>query len=139
MNFRFHAFGHPAVLSTHQTTLEITKEASLTENGDCIIAVDSSAGLRDLPQPMKEALCNETTKARLTIKLGTHSFFVEGRGDPGLTFSHPTDVVVRTSGFASDRTLMVRANRAAIDIPRPIVKMLQGRRQKILVEISVVP
>jgi len=137
MNFKFYARGHPAVLSTHPTTLELTKEAALSKNGDCIIAVGSSAGLRDLPEDMKNALSSEACRARLTLMFGDHRFSIEGYGAQHLTFSHPTDIVVRKSGFVSDRTLMVHANRASADLPRSLVELLQDPRQKILVELTV--
>jgi len=137
MNFRFYARGHHAVLSTHPTTLELTKEATLGKNGNCIIAVGSSAGLRDLPQAMKNALSSESSTARLTLMIGGHRFSTEGHGAQGLTFSHPTDIVVRKSGFLSDRTLMVHADRVAADLPRSLVKLLQDPGQKILVELAV--
>lgn len=137
MNFRFYARGHPAVLSTHPTTLELTRELSLSNNGDCIIAVGSSAGLRDLPEPMRNALSSEVCKARLTLKLDLHRFAIEGRGATGLTLSHPTDMVVRKSGFVSDRTLMVHADRAAADLPRSFVELLRDPRRKVLVDLAV--
>ncbi len=137
MNFRFHARGHHAVSSTHPTTLELTKEAALSKNGNCIIAVGSSAGLRDLPQAMKNALSSESCTARLTLMIGDHRFSTEGHGAKNLTFSHPTDIVVRKSGFLSDRTLMVHADRAAADLPRSLVELLQDPGRKILVELTV--
>ena len=137
MNFRFYARGHPAVLSTHPTTLELTKEIDVSKNGDCIIAVGSSVGLRDLPEPMKNALSSEACRVRLTLKLDAHRFAIEGRGAPGLTLSHPTDIVVRKSGFVSDRTLMVHASRAAADLPRSLVELLQDPSRKVFVELAV--
>ncbi len=137
MNFRFYARGHQAVLSTHLTTLELTKETDLSKNGDCIVAVGCSVGLKDLPEPMKKALSSAACRARLTLKLDTHRFAIEGRGAPGLTLSHPTDIVVRKSGFASDRTLMVHANRAAADLPRSLVELLQDSSRKVFVELAV--
>lgn len=137
MNFSFHAQGHPSVLSTHPTTLEFTKEADLTKNGDCIVAVGSSAGLRDLPEPMKNALSTEACRACLTLKLDHHRFVIEGHGAHGLTFSHPTDIVIRKSGFVSDRTLMVHANRAAADLPRSLVELLRDPSRTLLLELAV--
>jgi uncharacterized protein len=137
LNFRFYARGHPAVLSTHPTTLELTKEADLSKNGDCIIAVGSTAGLRDLPEPIKHALSSEACRARLTLNLDPHRFVIEGHGANGLTFSHPTDMVVRKSGFLSDRTLIVGANRAAADLPRSLVQLLQDPRREIMVELAI--
>ncbi|TMI58912.1 DUF371 domain-containing protein, partial [Candidatus Bathyarchaeota archaeon] len=42
--FSFHAFGHPRILSTHPTTIEITRSQNLTIRGDCVIGVKSSHG-----------------------------------------------------------------------------------------------
>jgi hypothetical protein len=137
MKFTFFAKGHPAVSSTHPTTLELTRETGLGKKGDCIVAVGCSAGLRDLPEPMKKALSSEACRARLTLKLDVHRFAIEGRGAQGLTLSHPTDIVVRKSGFESDRTLMVHANRAAADLPRSFVELLRDPRRKVLVELAV--
>ncbi len=135
MNFKFYARGHPSVSSTHPTTLELTKDTGLGKNGDCIIAVGCSVGLRDLPEPMKNALSSGACRARLTLRVDVHQFAVEGRGAHGLTLSHPTDIVVRKSGFVSDRTLMVLADSAAADIPRSFVELLQDPRRKVLVEL----
>jgi hypothetical protein len=137
MNFRFYARGHPAVMSTHPTTLELTKEDALSKNGDCIVAVGSSVGLRDLPEAMKNILSSEDCRARLTLKLDGYQFAIEGRGASSLTLSHPTDIVVRKSGFTSDRTLMVYANRAAADLPRSLVGLLQDPSRRVLVEFTV--
>jgi uncharacterized protein len=137
MNFDFHARGHPAVLSTHPTTLELTKETGLSKNGDCIVAIGSSAGLIDLPEAMKNALSSGPCVARLTLKIGVYQFTIEGSGAKGLRLSHPTDIVVRKSGFVSDRTLLVHADRAAADLPRSLVQLLQDPSQKVLVELAV--
>jgi len=137
MNFRFYAHGHPSIMSTHTTTLELTKEANLSMNGDCVVAVGSSAGLRDLPELMKNALSSETCIARLALKLDSYRFVIEGRGANGLTLSHPTDIVIRKSGFVSDRTLMVHSDRAAADLPRSLVELLRDPGRKLLVELTV--
>jgi hypothetical protein len=137
MNFKFYARGHSSVSSTHPTTLELTRHTDLTTKGDCIVAVGSSVGLRDLPEPMKSALSSGACIARLTLTVDLRKFVVEGRGASGLAFSHPTDIVVRKSGFISDRTLMVHANRAAADIPRSFVELLQDPSRKVLVELNV--
>jgi hypothetical protein len=139
MKFKFHARGHPSVSSTHPTTLELTKDAELSKKGDCIVAVGVSAGLRSLPKPIRNALSSGASRARLTLTIGVHQFVVEGRGAQGLTLSHPTDIVVRKSGFISDRTLMVHADRAAVDIPRSFVELLQDPSCKVLVELVVDP
>lgn len=137
MDFRFEAHGHPAVLSTHPTTLEITVEKNLTERGNCVVAVGSSAGPKDLPARLRSVLARDASKARLTLEISGSRFSIEGRGAPGLTLSHPTDFVIRKSLFVSDRTLMVHATRSSLEIPRPLVKRLQDPDQKVLIELTV--
>jgi len=63
---------------------------------------------------------------------------VEGRGDPRLTFSHQTDLVVRKSGFISDRTLMIHTDKSSMDIPRDMVRLLQDPTCRVTVEISAI-
>ena len=135
--YAFHASGHPAIRSTHPTTLEITTEEHLTRRGDCIIAVNASKGLTDLPGEIRKTLSTAGGMARMTLLVGSHRFTVEGRGAVGLSLSHPRDLVVRKSGFASDRTLMVNADKAAADIPRDMVQLLRDPVQRITVEISI--
>jgi len=132
----FYAYGHPAILSTHPTTLEITASDSLTRRGDCVVAVRSSSTVRDLPEELKRVLSSSSGRGRIALRVGTFEFTVEGRGNPGLTFSHETDLVVRKSGFISDRTLMIYADKSSIDIPREMVRMLQNPNNRVTVEIS---
>ena len=138
MNLKFTARGHPAILSTHLTTLEITKDKSLTKRGDCIVAVSSSTGLIDLPGELKETLRQSRSRGRLTLKTGVFIFRVEGSGHPRLTFSNSTDIVVRKSDFISDRTLFVNADKSASDIPREMVKALRDPKRAITIEISAI-
>ena len=137
MGYIFHAYGHPEIRSTHLTTLEITREEHLTRRGDCIIAVKASRGLADLPGQIRKTLSRSGGMARMTLVVGSQRFTVEGKGAMGLSLSHPRDIVVRKSGFASDRTLMVNADKAAVDIPRDMVQLLRDPVQKIIVEISI--
>ena len=136
MSFVISARGHPSVLSTHPTTLEITTEHDLTSRGDCIVAVGASQGLAGLPSEIRRALSNDHGRGVLSLRVGDRLFVVHGKGSSALTFAHPREVVVRTSGFVSDRTLMVHSDSAAADIPRDMVKLLQDPRVEVKVEIS---
>ena len=139
MLFAFIAQGHPAIVSSHPTTLEITTEPRLTKRGDCIVAVRADFGLRDLPAALKKALSSETGRGILTMRVRGESFTVEGRGSSALTFTDPHEIVVRRSGFVSGRTLMVYSNKAAVDIPRRVVKFLQDPAETVTIEISATP
>ena len=135
MSFTFFAYGHPAVLSSHPTTIEITRESHLTSKGDCVIAINSSKGLLDLPSDLKKILSSTEGRARVTLTTGTFQFVIGGNGDPRLTFSHPRDLVIRKSGFISDRTLMIHADKAAKDLPREMVRLLQDPKNRLGVQI----
>ena len=132
----FHAYGHPAILSTHPTTLEITTSSELTPRGDCVVAVKSSSAVQNLTEDLKQALSSSDGRGRLELRVGPFEFIVLGRGDPRLTFLHETDMVVRKSGFISERTLMIFADKSSMDIPREMVRMLQDPTSRVTVEIS---
>ena len=134
--FTFYAFGHPRILSTHDATIGITRSENLTIRGNCVVGVRASHGLRDFPDEIKRLLSVDTGCGQLEMRVDDGAVIIEGRGATGLTFQDPGDVVVRKSGFVSERTLMVYANKAASDIPRPMVKRLMDPEQRILFELS---
>jgi len=134
----FQAYGHPAILSTHPTTLEITTSHELTHRGDCVVAVKSSSAVRNLSVELKRVLSSSSGRGQLKLQVGPFEFTVEGKGDPRLTFSHETDLVIRKSGFISDRTLMIHANKSSMDIPRDMVRLLQDPTSGVTVEISAI-
>jgi len=136
-SFRFRAYGHPNITATHSTTLEITTDDHVTSRGDCIVAVKASCGIRDLAPHIQSALSRDDGFASLKIRADGRSFRVRGRGSRGLTFQHPRDIVIRTSGFVSDRTLMVDADKAARDIPRSFLSFLQDERKELSIGILV--
>ena len=120
------AYGHPNIRATHRSTLEITKEESLTPRGDCIIAVKADKGLYELSDEFKRVVGREGSKIKLIIEVGGLKEEITGFGSPKLTLSHPTDIVCRKSSYTCDRTLMIKANKAAMDIDRKIVKKLKN-------------
>jgi hypothetical protein len=120
------ARGHPNILATHGKTLEFTKETRLTPRGDCIIAVDADKSLGDLKKELLEALKNPTSVIELKITCGGVTDVVKARGHPKLSFTHPTDMVVRKSSFTCSRTLAVKADKAAADLDRKLVEKLAG-------------
>lgn len=131
------ASGHQNVRATHKTTFEVTKEATLTKQGDCILAVESTRAAADLPLEFKEAARKEGARITVTIKAGELKEIVKAKGSPKLTFSHPTDIVVRKSGYVCGRTLAIMADKAASDFSRDFVEKLKDNNQEINVMLSV--
>lgn len=133
----FRARGHPNIRARHRTTLMITKEENVTVRGDCIVAVSAEKGLRDLNSGLKEAIRRNGARLHLLLEVDGFTFKVSGFGDPRLPLSHPTDMVVRKSGYICERTLMIRADKAACDIPDPPLRLLQREAQLITLRLMV--
>jgi len=114
------------VIARHPTTFEITKHAQLSIRGDCVIAVQATKGLADFSTEFRN-LCKRD-EARIIVQLKAAGIVesIEGRGSCGLTLSHPAEMVGRKSTYLSDRTIMIRADRAACDINRDLVYELQS-------------
>jgi len=132
----FHAHGHKMVKATHPTTLEITKEENLTEKGDCIVAVGSTKGAVNLTEEFKKLAKNSQTRIILTLKVGNLKETIKGFGNPNLSFQHPTDLVVRKSNFTCSRTIMVKADKAAINLSRKLIQKLKNPKAKVIVKLE---
>ena len=124
MNFKIKAKGHENVLSLHKSTFEITKDKDLSLSGDCIIGLDIDKSMEDFPKRFKEKLANDDTKVIVELRTPNDSDTIEGYGHHDLTLSHPTDIVCRKSTFVCSRTLMIKSNKAAIDLNRDLIKDL---------------
>ena len=132
----FKAWSHPNVRSTHRTTLMTTTDDHLSTRGDCIIAVSAEKGLRDLDPRIKEAIRREGSTVRLLIETKGKTFTVEGKGNPKLTLSHPSDMVIRKSSYICDRTLMIMADKAACDIDNSMIELLRKENCQISLTIE---
>jgi len=129
--------GHKNITATHKTTFEVTKSKILTKRGDCIIGVAADKACADLDWRIKEAL-RKGGVVHLTLYVGDSIFRVRAEGSPQLTLTDEEDIVVRRSSYICPRTLAVRANAAACDIPRNIVNLLrsEGYRGYLLIEVE---
>jgi hypothetical protein len=129
------AFGHSLVRSTHKTTFEITKDEHLTKRGDCIIAIRANKSASDLSREFKDAAKKPNSEITIIIEVGGEVEIVKASGSPYLTFTHPTDMVVRKSSYVCGRTIAVKANKAACDLSREIIKKLQNPEQTIKIKL----
>ena len=133
----FTARGHPNIRATHEKTIEVTKESHLTTEGNCIAALEAEKGLTDLNEDMKKAARSPNSAISLTLRIGERVFTTVGRGDPRLTWKHPTDMVARMSGYVCSRTLMIHADKATIHMPRSFVQILKDPNTVVFVTVSV--
>ena len=136
MNFKIKAKGHENVLSLHKSTFEITKDKELSLSGDCIIGLDIDKSMEDFPEDFKEKLANDDTKVIVELRTPNASDTIEGYGHHDLTLSHATDIVCRKSTFVCSRTLMIKSNKAAIDLNRDLIKDLaNGESMDVNIEL----
>jgi len=118
-------------------TLEITKENHLTKRGDCIIALEANKAARDLNPEFKKLAKNEKAKITITIEADNDVEIIKAHGSPQLSFTHPTDMVVRKSDYTCSRTLAVHADKAAKDLSKALIKKLQDPKQRVKVTLTV--
>ena len=131
------AYGHENIQAKHRTTFEITKEKEVSKRGDCIIAVSADKSLRDLSPKFKETLKNENMQLTILIEVGGEMEIVKAFGSPKLTLNHPTDIVVRKSGYVCNRTLAIKADKAAKDFSRKLVEKLKNPKQKVKITLVI--
>ncbi|MEM1997658.1 MAG: DUF371 domain-containing protein [Candidatus Bathyarchaeia archaeon] len=129
------AFGHPLIKATHKSTFEVTKESFLTEKGDCIIAVRANKAARDLNEDFKEAAKKADATITIIIEVDGEREIVKAYGNPNLTLTHPTDIVVRKSSYVCGRTVAIRADKAACDLSRSLTGKLKGHERQVKITL----
>jgi hypothetical protein len=132
-----HAYGHRNIQATHKTTLEVTKENELTRKGDCIIGVSANKALTTLSHEFKDNLQKKNAKVIILIKAGDMVDVVSASGSNELILTHPTDMVVRKSSYICNRTLAIKADKAACDLSKELVERLKKPEQKVTVTLTV--
>jgi hypothetical protein len=130
------AYGHKNIRATHESTLEITKEAELSKKGDCIIAVSANKAMRDLSSEFKENLREENAKVTMLIEVEDIAEVVNALGSSRLILTHPTDIVVRKSNYICNRTFAIQADKAACDLSRRLVEKLRNPKQKVKITLT---
>jgi uncharacterized protein len=132
-------YGHPMVRSRHRNTIEVTRDPDLTISGDCIIGVRADKGLSDLSGEVRDSIRADGSELFITIEVPPESFVVRAAGSSLLSLEDSREMVLRKTEFISPRTLAIRADAAAKDIPRRIVESLRspGCRGLLRIEVQV--
>ncbi|MCL6579435.1 MAG: DUF371 domain-containing protein [Candidatus Bathyarchaeota archaeon] len=132
------AYGHRNIQATHKTTFEVTKEKEVSRKGDCIIAVSANKALADLASEFKKKLQRDNAKLTILIEAGDVVDAITASGNSKLILTHPTDMVVRKSGYICNRTLAIRADKAACDLSRKLVERLRNPEQKVRITLKLI-
>ena len=131
------AFGHENIQAIHPTTLMFTKDKHLTQTGDCIIAVAADKAIVDLSTEFKEKLKNPNAKLTILIEADGLREQISASGSLKLILSHPTDIVVRKSGYVCNRTLAVNSDKSSNDLSREFIEKLNDSKQEIKITLIV--
>lgn len=129
---KFKARGHPNILATHRTTLEITKDSGLTKKGDCIIAVAADFSLQRIREIISG--CSDNGKIKLTVEAAGIKGEITAAVNKAFSSEH--EIVFRKGSFLSERTLGIHADKAAADLSRKIVEKLKDRNTAVSVTIE---
>lgn len=130
-------YGHPNVLALHKTTIEVTKDDYLTQNGDCIIGINSNKSCYDLNVKLKRLIQTDGIPVQFQFLIGNYSFKVNGFGNRDLNLTNKHDLVLRKSNFISPRTISIKCDKSSNQIPREIISELQDSSTKGILIITV--
>jgi hypothetical protein len=124
MDEQITAQGHEHVTAAHESTLEVTSDDYLTPAGDCIVGIEADVVPATFDPDFRAACRNADATITATIEVGDHREVVTGRGHPDFTFENERSLVIRTSTYVDDRTVIVEADKAATDLDRNLVAAL---------------
>ncbi len=130
------ASGHKNITAKHKTTIGITKDVEISKRADCIIAVNADKAPLEFPNEFKSLLKDDNAIVKIKIKVEDLEDIVIGKGSSKLILTHPKEIVIRKSDFICEKTLCIKANKAACDLDKGLIKKLQ-EGCKVLIEISV--
>jgi hypothetical protein len=101
------------------------------------VAVNSDKAAVDLSPKFKEAIRKAKASLTITIQADRTKEVALAFGNAQLSLTHATDLVVRKSDFISDRTLAIRADKAAKDFSMSLVKKLQSPKQEVTITLTI--
>ena len=122
------ASGHPDIRATHRKTLELTRDDGITARATCVVGVGARLD--------EEPLARLQGRVALTLSVGEHSETVRGRLNPAFRPGDP--LVVRRAPAVTRDALIVDADRAAADLPRPFVALLADAGARITLTVELV-
>ncbi len=128
--------GHPNVTGRHPTTFEISRDNHLSSQGDCIIGISAETGASGLPPAFRERLARDDAVLLTRLSCGEHVVTVTSQGSSAMTLDHPADLVWRRSSYVCGRTVGIRSDMTARDLPRGFIACLQEGAE-LVVEMAV--
>ncbi len=130
------ARGHPNVRATHRSTFEVTREDNLSPRGDCIVGVSADKSPSMLSDGFR-SIAGRDDSIIVAVLCGPGGCdAVVGRGSRRLSFTSSVRMVFRRSMYVDGSTVMVGADKAAVDLDRRLIRSLrsgEARLQLVLI------
>jgi hypothetical protein len=123
---RLRCRGHPAIRASHDKTLELTADTSITARATCVVGVDAEL----VTQPARRL----AGPVRIRISTGDQRAEVQAIANPYWRPGAP--MVVRRSRNRTPDTLATEADLAAAALPRGLVARLADPRAEIEVVVD---
>ena len=99
------------------------------------MGIGANMNLAALEDDIKTLATSPSTTIVLRLKVGDMIEEIEGHGSPGLSYRSQVSMVVRTSDYECERTLMVGANKAASDLSRSFINSVS--REGVVIECEL--
>ena len=146
MEYTFTCHGHENITARHKTTLEFTKDENLRLEGDCIIGVGADFSLEGI----KKFITSLGNNKKITITIKKLDYCNKGSNSNDFNkkimknqkndgkiieiincainpdFNSDREIVIRKGDFISERTLGIKADKAAKDIDRIWAALLRN-------------
>jgi hypothetical protein len=129
------AQGHQNILCTHSSTIELTKDLTLTLNGDCILGINSAKACADLSKSLIEYI-QKGGKVLVEIKCEGIIDTFYGFGHKDLSLSHTNDIVFRKSDYKCNRTILINCTKSAYEIDRKLIEKLVHKQAKLQIVLK---
>jgi len=124
--YEFNAYGHENITSKHKTTLEFTKDSSLTLNGDCIVGVKA-----DFSLPLLKKFIRSLKNKNIKILIKVNNLKEEINAEINPDFNDDKEIVIRKSNFIDKRTFAINADKSAFDLNKELIDHLKDNKIKI--------
>ncbi len=100
--------------------------------------MNANKAVKDLSPDFKEKIrSDKAVKVELILPDYGKIFEFKAFGSKKLILSHDRDAVIRKSDYICSRTLLVRSEKAAINIDREFVNLLRDRKTTIVMRLVV--
>lgn len=116
--------GHEHVTGAHESTLEVTSDDYLTPAGDCILGIEADHVPAEFGDGFVEACQHSDATITIALETADHTDKFLASGHSELSFESERSLVIRTSEYVDDRTVAVKAEKAAGNIDRELVAAL---------------